>query len=125
MLLKRCKKALTSIMTSDSQKIFHEPVDLAAIPHYAEMIPHPMDFGTVKTKLGESLDETQYKSVGAFAEDVRLVLRNCLTYNEPTSEIGKAGRRIQSAFSRIVRTKLAVAQVNVYEPSSGKGARQR
>ena len=46
-------------------------------------------------------------------------------YNEPTSEIGKAGRRIQSAFSRIVRTKLAVPQENAYEPSSGKGARQR
>ena len=102
MLLKRCKKALTSIMTSDSQKIFHEPVDLAAIPHYAEMIPHPMDFGTIKTKLGESLDETQYKTVGAFAEDVRLVLRNCLTYNEPTSEIAWVAHRLGITFERFL-----------------------
>ena len=93
-----------------------------------------------------SCRDGHYQSAAALYRDIDLVFTNCKLcahtqldralarselgyalrrYNEPTSEIGKAGRRIQSAFSRIVRTKLAVPQENAYEPSSGKGARQR
>jgi hypothetical protein len=38
------------------------------------------------------------------------VFVNCRTYNLPASPIGKAGRRLQAAFQRQVRTKLSVVR---------------
>lgn len=46
--------------------------------------------------------------------DVDLVFSNCKAFNTPNSEVGLAGKRIQSAFSRVVRSKLAVKEVNIY-----------
>ena len=86
-ILKRCRKVLLSLMANDVGKIFHIPVDLEAIPHYAELIATPMDLGTVKARLSDAMETTKYSTVGDFAEDARLVLRNCLEYNEPLSAI--------------------------------------
>ena len=100
MLLKRCRKVLISLMNQDSQRVFHCPVDVDAIPHYKEMIKTPMDFGTVKAKLSDTMESTQYRTVGAFAEDTRLVLRNCLHYNEPLSVIAWLAHQLGITFER-------------------------
>ena len=100
MLLKRCRKVLISLMNQDSQRVFHCPVDVDAIPHYKELIKTPMDFGTVKAKLSDTMESTQYRTVGAFAEDTRLVLRNCLHYNEPLSVIAWLAHQLGITFER-------------------------
>jgi len=47
------------------------------IPHYPRLIKHPMDFGTMLTKLQQG----QYKTVKEFESDMRLIFTNCYTFN--------------------------------------------
>ena len=63
---------------------FADPVDPVGmgIPHYAEIIKTPMDFGTIKGKYKGG----RYASAEAFAADVRLVFRNATTFNKGADE---------------------------------------
>ena len=58
-----------------------DPVGMG-IPHYAEIIKTPMDFGTIKGKYKGG----RYASAEAFAADVRLVFRNATTFNKGADE---------------------------------------
>ena len=64
-------------------RIFHAPVDTVAwhIPHYCEMIKHPMDMRTIRTRL----ETTSYPSAEECVEecnaDYTLMFDNCLTFN--------------------------------------------
>lgn len=75
-----CKKILKKLMKSENCMYFLEPVDWKALnlPHYPTIIKHPMDLGTIKTKL----ERGEYGSVDDFAYDVRLVFKNCLKFNQ-------------------------------------------
>jgi hypothetical protein len=64
-------------------------------------------------------------SAAAVYRDIDLVFSNCKAYNTADSEIGKAGRRMQSAFSRVVRSKLAVPQANMYDAPVGGSKAKR
>jgi hypothetical protein len=59
--------------------VFNSPVDVVQhnIPDYYNVIKHPMDLGTVKSKLSSG----EYSSPLSFAEDVRLTYSNSMTYN--------------------------------------------
>ncbi|XP_054724235.1 bromodomain-containing protein 3-like [Uloborus diversus] len=75
---------------------FYKPVDaqLLDLPDYHEVIKHPMDLGTVKTKL----DNHEYNSPDDFASDVRLVFTNCYKYNPPDHEVVAMARKLQDVF---------------------------
>lgn len=47
------KKIIDKLWKTKDSKLFHKPVDTVAlkIPEYFDVIKHPMDFSTVKTKL--------------------------------------------------------------------------
>ncbi|KAI3454990.1 hypothetical protein Pfo_011653 [Paulownia fortunei] len=79
MLMKQCETLLNRLMTHQHAWIFNEPVDIVKhnIPDYFNVIKHPMDLGTIKRKLLAG----QYKNPMGFAADVRLTLKNALTYN--------------------------------------------
>lgn len=49
-----------------------------------------MDLGTVMANLAKN----RYRSAEAAVANVRLVWRNCLSYNEPGSEVYKAAQEI-------------------------------
>jgi hypothetical protein len=53
------------------------------IMDYNDIISHPMDLGTIKKKLNFNY----YPSPTHFAEDVRLVWRNCFKYNGDDHDI--------------------------------------
>ncbi|KAH8046206.1 hypothetical protein JL722_13810 [Aureococcus anophagefferens] len=63
---------------------FLEPVDPEGmgIDHYPTIVAAPMDFGTVKAKLAAGA----YGAAATFAADVRLVLRNAMTFNVEATE---------------------------------------
>ena len=46
------------------------------------------------------METTSYSTVGDFAEDARLVLRNCLEYNEPLSAISWLAHQLGITFER-------------------------
>ncbi|CAB4485352.1 unnamed protein product [Rhizophagus irregularis] len=60
------------------------------------IIKHPMDLSTINLKLKNN----QYKSLEGFEKDIRLIFRNCYTYNEAGSEICYLGEVLESVFNK-------------------------
>ena len=75
---------------------FHRPVDPVAlqIPDYFEIIKHPMDLSTIRTKL----DEGQYKDPWEVCGDVRLMWQNAWKYNRKASRIYKYTTKLSELF---------------------------
>jgi hypothetical protein len=61
---------------------------------YPQIIKRPMDLGKVKKKI----DESEYTSVQETAEDIRLVWKNCMTYNMDGSDFHKLAKRLSKNF---------------------------
>lgn len=78
-LIGRCKKVLDALNRHRFAHIFAEPVDPAAlnIPDYPEVIPNPMDLGTV----GRKLERGEYAHFRDFQADCELTFQNCVRYN--------------------------------------------
>jgi hypothetical protein len=77
----------------DDAYLFLEPVDLRQVPDYAELVAHPMDFSTIRLKI----EALEYRDAAGFAADMRLVFRNCETYNPDGSDercVRRARRQI-------------------------------
>ncbi|KAA8542157.1 hypothetical protein F0562_023309 [Nyssa sinensis] len=85
MLMKQCKTLLTRMMAHQFGWVFNTPVDVVKlnIPDYYNVIKHPMDLGTVKSKLLSG----EYLSPIGFAADVRLTFSNAMTYNPSGSDV--------------------------------------
>ena len=79
-----CDGVLKYLLRHKHAAWFADPVDPVGmgIPHYAEVIKTPMDFGTIKGKYKDG----RYASAEAFAADVRLVFRNATTFNKGADE---------------------------------------
>ncbi|KAA8540709.1 hypothetical protein F0562_024372 [Nyssa sinensis] len=78
-LMKQCETLLNRLMSHKFGWVFNTPVDVVKlnIPDYFNVIKHPMDLGTVKSKLLSG----EYWSPMGFASDVRLTFSNAMTYN--------------------------------------------
>lgn len=79
------KKLMNVLWRANNAWIFHEPVDPVklSIPDYFDVIKHPMDFGTIKRKLGNNV----YRSGEEFIADLDLVFQNCRAYNQPGTDV--------------------------------------
>nr|XP_023677573.1 bromodomain-containing protein 4-like [Paramormyrops kingsleyae] len=75
---------------------FYKPVDVESLGlhDYYDIIKHPMDLGTIKSKL----DSRQYRDAQEFAADVRLMFSNCYKYNPPDHEVVSMARKLQDVF---------------------------
>ena len=65
---------------------------------YPQIIKHPMDLGTIRTKLknnNNNNNNNTYKTFYQVAEDVRLVWSNCMTYNADGSDFYKLAESLQ------------------------------
>jgi len=80
-----CDRILKVIEKHQYAWPFLHPVDPITlnIPDYFDVVKHPMDLGTVR----KNMREKKYRSSKEFASDVRLVFKNCVTYNQPGSDI--------------------------------------
>lgn len=81
LLMKQCETLLKKLMSHHHAGLFITPVDVDKlnIPDYFTIIKHPMDLGTVKSKLTSGT----YSTPSEFSADVRLTFRNAMTYNPP------------------------------------------
>ena len=84
----------------ENKGIFDRPVDYVALnlPDYPIIVKHPMDLGTV----GKRLHEGKYCSLDTFADDIRLVFRNAMTFNHHTHPIYKKASAMLSSFEGIL-----------------------
>ncbi|KAK6946540.1 Bromodomain [Dillenia turbinata] len=82
---------LDRLQKKDTYGVFSEPVDPKELPDYHEVIAHPMDFGTVRKKLGDGA----YANLEQFEKDVFLICSNAMQYNAPDTIYFRQARSIQ------------------------------
>ncbi|KAF8024175.1 hypothetical protein BT93_F1386 [Corymbia citriodora subsp. variegata] len=84
-LFKSCDSLLSRLMKHKHGWVFNAPVDpkKLGLHDYFTIIKHPMDLGTVKSRLNKNW----YKSPRAFAEDVRLTFHNAMLYNPKGQDV--------------------------------------
>lgn len=95
--LKKCMDLLKELSKLQHAQWFLEPVDPIKynIPDYPKIIKTPMDFATIRM----NIENGNYDSVDGFAEHMRLVFRNAITYNTSReSLVNIAAREMSSKF---------------------------
>ncbi|KAJ8749176.1 hypothetical protein K2173_018647 [Erythroxylum novogranatense] len=95
-IFKSCSSLLEKLMKHKHGWVFNSPVDVKALGlhDYFSIITHPMDLGTVKSKLTKNW----YKSPEEFAEDVRLTFHNALTYNPKGQDVHIMAEQLLNIF---------------------------
>ena len=110
--MQECYDMLKFLQSREDAQPFLEPVDweLYGLHDYPEVVQHPMDLGSIQSKL----EEGRYKDPQAFAADVRLVWDNCLKYNMPNSDLYMTAQKLSSVFDKKFTAK--------FKPSSSSAA---
>ncbi|KAL5055064.1 hypothetical protein RYX36_035746 [Vicia faba] len=93
---KSCSSLLEKLMKHKHGWVFNSPVDVEGLGlhDYFTIITHPMDLGTVKTRLNKNW----YKSPKEFAEDVRLTFDNAMTYNPEGQDVHVMAEHLSKVF---------------------------
>lgn len=104
--LRFCEDVLNKIKGpryASLNSIFLAPVDPVAlnIPHYRQVVKHPMDLGTMSQKLKQG----QYARAGEFKKDFDLMVSNCLAFNPPGNPVRDLGIQLQREFEALWREK--------------------
>lgn len=77
---------------------FDRPITKSSAPDYHKIIKHPIDLGTIKSKLN-SLKYTCNQEV---LDAVRLMFNNCYQYNHKSAEEYGCGERLEKYFNKEV-----------------------
>ena len=121
--IQKCADLLKEIQKLPLAAYFAEPVDFIKlnIPDYLTIVTKPMDFRTVS----ENIQAGKYDSPDQFAEHMRLVFRNAITYNQMRDHpVHVAARELNSKFEEKFRhliTNLAssvIAADSVFFPEA-------
>ncbi|KAL5988401.1 hypothetical protein ACLOJK_036165 [Asimina triloba] len=99
--MKKCGQILAKLMKHKHGWIFNVPVDVIGmgLHDYNQIIKHPMDLGTVKSRLKKN----QYSSPAEFAADVRLTFNNAQIYNPKGHDVYAAAEQLLSRFEEMFR----------------------
>jgi len=99
-LLAALQQILSNLMDANFAEPFLEPVRWKewGLFDYPEVIKHPMDLGTMETKLKRG----EYQTFEAFRKDMQLVVDNCMTYNDKKSDVYKLAVKLQKGFDKEV-----------------------
>jgi Bromodomain/JmjC domain, hydroxylase len=92
------KKILSGIRRYKSASLFLHPVTDDIAPGYSKIVKHPMDLGTMRSKL----DKNEYTSMESFIQDFDVMIQNCRTYNSPDTQVYKTAAMVESQFQKIV-----------------------
>ncbi|XP_044488040.1 uncharacterized protein LOC123212876 [Mangifera indica] len=96
---------LDKLQKKDTYGVYAEPVDPEELPDYHDVIEHPMDFATVRKKLGNG----SYSTLDQFESDVFLICSNAMQYNAPDSIYYRQARTIQElARKKFHRLRLGI-----------------
>ncbi|PRP80508.1 transcription factor GTE8-like [Planoprotostelium fungivorum] len=92
------RKMIEKMIKHEMSWPFCQPVDPVAlsIPDYPSIIKHPMDLGTIQSKL----DMNVYTAPEQFANDITLTFRNAMFYNQPETDVYFMADRLLSYFEK-------------------------
>lgn len=109
-VFKNCSSLLQRLMKHKFGWVFNEPVNAKALGlvDYHDIIKHPMDLGTIKTKMSQN----QYQSPREFSDDVRLVFHNAMTYNPKGQDVHFMAEQLLQIFEE--RWAVIEAEYNPY-----------
>jgi hypothetical protein len=118
LLMEKCKMLLDNMRSHQFGWVFNEPVDVVklSIPDYFTVIKHPMDLGTVRSKMASG----EYASPFEFAADVRLTFSNAMTYNPPGNDVHFMAKTLGKYFEarmKAIEKKLPVTTDEQSVPS--------
>ena len=102
--MEQCYRITCSILEHPIATIFSRPVNPIEdeIPDYFEKIKHPIDLGTIKTKL----ENKQYHNSEEWKNDITLVWSNAIDYNGNDSVIATAAKYLNDLFIDTVDIKI-------------------
>lgn len=100
-----CVSILSSLKKHRFAWPFLQPVDAEAlnIPDYYEVITHPMDLSTITSRLEHDPRHGRYRHYASpieFRDDMRLVWRNCRTYNRPGQDVRMMGDTLSELWEK-------------------------
>ncbi|EPS62383.1 hypothetical protein M569_12409, partial [Genlisea aurea] len=104
-VFRSCANLLQRLMKHKYSWIFNQPVNAQELGlfDYHDIIKHPMDLGTIKDRLSRNW----YNSPKEFADDVRLVFHNAMTYNPK----GQDAHTMAEELLRIFEERWAVVEI--------------
>lgn len=118
---KFCLSTVRQLKKSKDAAPFLGPVDPIAlgIPHYFNIIKHPMDISTIEKKLLSSnpskpdpnLANPRYHNVDEFIHDMKLIYSNTLTFNGLDHVVSQMGRRLDAQFEKSIKHMPPPAEV--------------
>lgn len=88
------------VSQKDTQKIFAYPVTEDIAPGYFNVVKHPMDLSTIRTKIHDD----EYQTLQQFSDDMKLMFTNCLTYNPKITIFYQQGEQLFQFFRRQLKT---------------------
>ena len=94
---------------------FLHPVLAENAPGYYDVIRFPMDLHTISQSFEENLYDIENSfghkqlDLAAFVADIRKVWTNCLTYNQPDSDLSRSAKTLSNLFERLL---VAMMQSN-------------
>ncbi|KAK9838020.1 hypothetical protein WJX74_009849 [Apatococcus lobatus] len=97
--LRSAHKVIKQVLKLKCSATFAVPVTDEAVPNYSNVIKEPRDLGSISEKLKAS-GEDVYASLGELLADVRLVWKNCRTFNAVGSEINQLCDETEAAFNQ-------------------------
>ncbi|KAK7025868.1 Bromodomain-containing protein, partial [Favolaschia claudopus] len=105
-----CSSTIHGLKKQKDAPPFLYPVDPDAlgIPHYSTIVRSPMDLSTIERKLNSSNpsndpEHPPYSTADEFIADVRLVVKNCLSFNGIDHPISAMAKRLEELFDKQIK----------------------
>ncbi|KAI9251722.1 hypothetical protein BY458DRAFT_444054 [Sporodiniella umbellata] len=93
------QKIINKLTYHDAAALFNEPVDLVALPDYAQIVKKPIDLRSI----WERLESGKYSSLKVIDQDIRQVFKNCFAYNAVGTFGHDQGKRLEKYYHNIGR----------------------
>ncbi|EFA81745.1 PHD zinc finger-containing protein [Heterostelium album PN500] len=101
LILEKLKEIIGILMKDSRSKWFREPVDpiKMGIPDYNDVIKQPRDFGTIE----KSLAAGKFTHFSMVHNDIKLVFKNAMTYNEEESDVYELAEELEKVYDDLFR----------------------
>jgi len=121
---KYIENVLSRLLKTREAEPFRDPVDPVAhnVPDYLNIIQEPMDLGTIDRRLRQRgiKPGLPYTNIDEVVKDVRLVFKNCYTYNGDTHPVSALASKVSDLFENAMAAVPAVEVSCISSSNAGQ-----
>ncbi|ELR15499.1 Bromodomain containing protein [Acanthamoeba castellanii str. Neff] len=99
LVYRRLAEAVEELMEDGDSVWFRQPVSLKLVAGYTKRVFCPIDLSTMALRLRN----LYYRSLHAFEADIRLMVFNAVSFNQPGSDIIASGKRLKQKLLQVLR----------------------